>query len=72
MGLPPALRPAVAPPPAPRAPCAVTGGAAPYRDPATGTPYANAAAFAALRGGRGVGGGAPPAVVPVEGEMVEG
>jgi vacuolar protein sorting-associated protein 72 len=38
-----------APPPPPRALCAVTGAPARYRDPLTGLPYADAAAFAELR-----------------------
>lgn len=64
MGLPPALLPSVAPPPARRAPCAVTGGAAPYRDPRTGAPFADAAAFAQLKAGSGAGWGVgrPPPV----------
>ena len=77
MPLPPGLAPAGPPPPPPRGGppnCVVTGRPARYRDPATGAPYADAAAFKVLRAqaaaGVGPSGGgeavaaAPPPLPP--------
>ena len=67
--LPPGLAAAPPPPPPARPPvCVVTGRPAPYRDPVTGAPYADAAAFKVLRAravsGGGVGGWAAPQQEP--------
>ena len=43
------LQPRVAPPPPPRAACAITGAPAKYRDPATGLAYADLAAYKELQ-----------------------
>lgn len=48
-GMPRELQPQKAPAPPARARCVVTGAPARYRDPLTGAPYVDAAAFAYIR-----------------------